>query len=339
MNALQLQARHRVLEKIKSGAYSFEKVRCVLCHEKSDFQLLSEKDRYGLNNTVVICRKCGLVQTNPRLNSNSLNLFYRDDYRALYDGKEQASDVFFRQQYYRGGLLYSYFSSNVKFTDSRKPFILEVGCGAGGILKVFKENGYKVKGIDLGPEYLKYGIEHHQLDLIEGTLKDLKLEQQPDLILYSNVLEHMTDPVEELQSALKILKPDGYLIIEVPGIKNIHMAYRADFMMYLQNAHTYHFSFYSLKAILLRAGFKIIIGDEYVRVIAQPEPNLLSNVNFNSEEFHSILNYLNRIEKVRRFYPFTLRGMKESFISLSLKISDLLGIRGFLRQLRRSVTN
>ena len=36
-----------------------------------DIEKLSEKDRYGLFMPVVICKKCGLVQTNPHMTEDS----------------------------------------------------------------------------------------------------------------------------------------------------------------------------------------------------------------------------------------------------------------------------
>src|SRR6266851_3595035 len=104
LNPLQLSTRNKIIDKIKSEQYKFEAVPCLICGNKNEFEKLSEKDRYGLHNDVVVCKICGLVQTNPRFTQETYNQFYNNEYRSLYDGEEKATDVFFRQQYFRGGI-------------------------------------------------------------------------------------------------------------------------------------------------------------------------------------------------------------------------------------------
>ena len=74
LNELQLVTKRQIGEKIKQGIYRFESVPCCIC-QRSDFELLSRKDRYGLYMPVVICRYCGLIQTNPRMNQDSYSQF------------------------------------------------------------------------------------------------------------------------------------------------------------------------------------------------------------------------------------------------------------------------
>ena len=336
LNPLQFKTRDILADKIVNKTYCFEKVHCVVCGNPSEFEILAEKDRYGLDNVVVTCKKCGLVQTNPRFDQLSYNRFYKEDYRALYDGELKATDIFFRQQYYRGTIIYKLISRFKEFSSLTKPFVLEVGCGAGGILKVFHEHGCQVKGIDLGEEYMQYGKEKHGLDLQEGTVNNLKLDIKPDLVIYSNVLEHMTDPVAELKSVKRLIAPDGLLFIEVPGIKNIHSNYRSDFLLYLQNAHTYHFSLTSLKNIFSLSGFEVLFGDEYIRTVSKIFTG--NNPSSIANDFEDVINYLKSAESKRKYYAFTLGGIKEALMSRGLKIADAIGIRGVLRKWRQGAS-
>ena len=333
LNSLQLKTRDKLNQKVKDNQYKFENVPCLVCRNKKDFEIVAEKDRYGLHNHVVVCKNCGLVQTNPRFTQETFNQFYNDEYRPLYEGEETATDVFFRQQYFRGGIIYSLVNRFKEFNQVKNPFVLEVGCAAGGILKVFKEHGCIVKGIDLGEEYMKYGKEKHQLDLKVGTLESIKLDRKPDLIIYSNVMEHLTNPIKELDRIKSILNPEGLLFIEVPGIKNIHINYRCDFLMYLQNAHTYHFSLTALKNVFSKAGFVSLFGDEYVRAVAKVAGNSSGKIE---NDYSSVMNYLVETEKKRELYPYTIRGIKEVMMKTGLGIADVIGVRSFLRRLRKS---
>ena len=75
LNELQLRTKKQVERKIERGIYSFEEVPCCVCGGKN-FELLSEKGRYGLYMPVVVCKDCGLIQTNPRMTQEAYNQFY-----------------------------------------------------------------------------------------------------------------------------------------------------------------------------------------------------------------------------------------------------------------------
>lgn len=333
LNSLQKETKDKLNQKIKEGRYKFEKVPCIVCGSE-EFETIAEKDRYGLNNQVVVCKTCGLVQTNPRFTQETYNQFYNDEYRSLYEGEESATDVFFRQQYFRGGIIYSLVNRFKEFNQLQNPFVLEVGCAAGGILKVFQERGCEIKGIDLGEEYMKFGREKYNLDLEIGTLESVVLKRKPDLIIYSNVMEHLTNLVAELNKIKNILSSNGLLFIEVPGVKNIHINYKSDFLLYLQNAHTYHFSLTSLQNIFYKTGFDVLYGDEYVRAVVKVGVEILNWEN----DYKQVVNYLNETEKKRLFYPFTFSGIKETGMRTGLQIADIVGIRPVLRSIRKRIS-
>ena len=54
------------------------------------------------------------------------------------------------------------------------------------------------------------------------------------------------------------------LYIVVPGLKNIASAYNKDFLQYLQNAHTYHFTKQTLQNCANISGLQQINSNEYV---------------------------------------------------------------------------
>ena len=138
LNRIQLEMKNQIETKISQGFYKFERIQCCICNSNK-FKKLSNKDRYGLYMPVVICEQCGLIQTNPRMTQESYNEFYNEEYRNLYMGFENPTKSFFLDQYAGGSLLFSYLVQNGCL---RKPYndklILEVGCGAGGLLQYFK---------------------------------------------------------------------------------------------------------------------------------------------------------------------------------------------------------
>jgi len=314
LNATQRAARDEVESKVRRGTYEFETVDCPVCGGV-EFEQLSEKDRYGLRMSVVACTACGLIQTNPRMTQASYDEFYNSEYRRLYVGEEVPTDEFFQTQRRRGAEIFGYLVEQGALPKQpRDSFVLEVGCGAGGILQYFREQGCRVKGIDLGEEYLTFGVERHGLDLSAGTIADLELDRTSDVVIYSHVAEHLLDPVQELRHVREIIDPSGALYVATPGVKYLEHSYETDFLRLLQNAHTYHFTLKSLRNLLGASGFEMLAGDETIKAVFKRSPvdsarlagapdQAVYDSDFDSDfdsDYEDVLAYLRRIEKSRR---------------------------------------
>src|SRR5690606_10782816 len=156
-------------------------------------------DRFGLNHTVAICTDCGLIQVNPRMDQQSYSEFYRHEYRPMHTGDATPGEISLQRQQKKAEASFHFVFQHSALRPE-DTFVVEVGCGPGGILKHFQENGCrKVAGCDLGEQYLEYGRTNLGLDLYPGTLADMAFDERPNLIIYSHVLEHLLDLNGELQ--------------------------------------------------------------------------------------------------------------------------------------------
>lgn len=293
LNEIQLQAKADVELKIEKGQYEFEEINCAAC-KSNEYELLAEKDRYGLTYYTVICKNCGLVYVSPRMTEKAYAEFYNAEYRKLYVGVEAPRAKFFIKQTNRGKRILKFVNKHYKF-NNKTIDVLEVGCGAGGILEVFKQAGHNVVGIDLDEKYLNYGKEKFGLNLISSTINDLDENIKADLIIYAHVLEHILDLDKELAMIKKHLKPDGIVYIEVPGVRYVHKTSEMDFLKYLQNAHVFHFSLNSLNRIFYNNGFKNICGNEYIRALYK-QCDKKQDIAYTNE-YSKVLNYLTKTEK------------------------------------------
>lgn len=331
LTKLQLKNKERVEEKIDSDEYTFEKINCAIC-EGSDFELLAEKDRYGLYVSTVICRKCGLLQTNPRMTQESYNKFYDSLYRKLY-GESDSLDIFFNNQMLHGKEILEYVETKTH-KEFKNKLVVEIGAGAGGILQAFKNKNNKVFGLDLGSEYIKFGVGKG-LNLKVGTIKELKeLNEKPDLVIYSHVIEHILDPYKELKELRKYLKKDSIVYIEVPGVKNLNRSYNQDFLRYLQNAHVYHFSLKTLTNIAKKAGLDLVYGsNEWIISIFK-----LGNSNNNYQNDYKESNqYLMNLETKRK-NPFNFFRMRNwIFHSLVISFTKKTGTYKIARKIYQSI--
>jgi len=326
--------KQQIESKISDGIYKFEKIKCCVC-DSIKFRKLSNKDRYGLYMPVVICVQCGLIQTNPRMTQESYNEFYNNEYRKLYLGVEKPTKLFFSRQLQIGQLIYSYLlkKGNLRKTK-RDLFVFEVGCGAGGILYYFKKKGFKIQGIDLGEDYIEYGIKNHDLDLSISTLKNFSFTESPDIIIYSHVFEHILDLKKELSIIHNILSDNGILYTMLPGVKNLFNSYNLNFLRYLQNAHTYHFTLTTLNNLLGTNGFKMIVGDETIKSVFKKD-KIVNSRKPIINDYTIVSTILNRLAYQRILY-YLIYFSKNIFDNLRYKRYNLLPnikreIKGFFK--------
>ena len=135
----QARARDEVLRKYHDGSYELVALPC-LCGG-SDDETVMELDRYGLPSPSVLCRACGLVRTTPRLSDPALAQFYDSDYRSLYTGSPAATEDFIDGQRAKGRNFLRFIGDRVEGGT-----VLDVGCGAGGVLLEFAEAGFATVG-------------------------------------------------------------------------------------------------------------------------------------------------------------------------------------------------
>jgi len=322
LNELQLRIKNQIEKKIAENLYSFEKAPCCICEGKN-FEVLSEKDRYGLYVPVVICRDCGLIQTNPRMTQDAYNEFYDLEYRLLYMEKKISTYEFFKSQYERGKRIYEYLEKflGIDLTNLK---VLEVGAGAGGVLYYFKQKGNDVYGCDLGSEYVRFGREKYDLNLRVGTIDDIAINWNPDIVIYSHVLEHILNPVGELVKLISICDHNHYLYIELPGVKYLNQSYGMNFLRLLQNAHVYYFTLATLKNVLGKSGYYFICGNEIIRSIFKPSSS--EEENYESD-YEDAISFLKKMEFYRLLpTPYNIKRLTKPTIIWFLKCFGLYNL-------------
>ena len=97
--------------------------------------------------------------------------------------------------------------------------ILDIGCGEGFTLRRLKEHGIgkKFTGIDSSREAISLGKkENPDLNLKIGDIYNLKFKDKSfDLVISTEVLEHLGDPKKALDELRRVSKK--YLLLSVPN--------------------------------------------------------------------------------------------------------------------------
>jgi len=212
--------------------------------------------------TLVRCRACGLVFVNPR------PVFSKEEIERLY------SKEYFDAPYMKfyGAQKREAIQSNEDFTYRLSMIekfktgsrMLDVGCASGEFLKMAKQRGWEVRGVDLSEYAAGMARSEHGIDVFKGTLEGARFSDgEFDAVICGDVLEHVRSPRAFLKEVERILKPGGIVYIATPDFGSFHyrlmsfvakLTYKNYFVL---PHHLYHFTGSTLKRLLEISGFKI----------------------------------------------------------------------------------
>lgn len=102
--------------------------------------------------------------------------------------------------------------------------VLDVGAAHGYLAAVLSERGYRVTGIEANPDLAREAAAYCDdvfVSDLDGPLPEF--DQEFDVILYGDVLEHLKHPKDVLVSLNRNLKPGGIVIVSLPNVANIYM--------------------------------------------------------------------------------------------------------------------
>ena len=284
------EAEKIVLNKLATEEYKLEYIKCNCGAD--DYTIISKRDTYGLPVTQVICKQCGLVYLNPRMNQEAYNDFYDKYYRILCETRLynlsqdtwEISVVNNRKNKLFELLLYK--------LETEKLNILEIGCGHGEILEILHDYGHNVRGIDLDSNCVNIA-KNKGLNVKQAHTSDLieKYQGKFDLIIAMHVVEHFLNLDEELSNIKKLLKTDGLFYIEVPGmIGDFYTKFGGSSI-----PHTYYFNLCTLNNVLNRNGFELVRGTEHINAVYKINEDVKPQIDSNNYE-ETIKGYENKLE-------------------------------------------
>ena len=91
---------------------------------------------------------------------------------------------------------------------------MDVGAAAGFILKGFENKNWEGVGIEPNKSMVDYGNNNLGLNLKQGTIETVNLENKFDLIILIQVIAHINDLTNSMKKISDLLLPGGHVLIE-----------------------------------------------------------------------------------------------------------------------------
>lgn len=228
-------------------------VNCILCGRNEVEVAIT-----GAGATrIVKCRNDGLLYMNPRPDVSSVRAFHthfvREDNLELFDG-------------YRRKVLQREAEAIKKIKPGGN--LLDIGCATGTLFENFQSRDWHLYGVDSSSLGVEAARTRSNADVFCGTLREAQYPTEFfDVVTILDTLYYISDPKAELTEAHRILKNDGLLAVELPGLTYSLLRERGPLCWLLDSKwmrgftnsyHLYYFSASTLQSLLKCSGFDLI---------------------------------------------------------------------------------
>lgn len=237
---------------LPASAGQFGASKCPVCGGADSMFLLADG-----GSSVHRCGRCAFMFVLPRPTASELKTLYSDEY---FTGDDMAAATLqFRAPVFQQCL------ATLQRTLPCRGRLLDVGCWTGDFVEAACRAGWSACGIELSARATHFAASKRHLDVRCCTLSTAPFPAASlDAITLLDVLEHVLDPIAELESARSLLKPHGVLVVRVPNTA-FHLAKtRVCRWLRVPDAglqtryHLNHFTPRTLAFTLHMAGFKLL---------------------------------------------------------------------------------
>lgn len=202
------------------------------------------------------CSECGVVFLHPIMTPEEERAFYEGQFAEYMAKRGQAGGADPRSSFEK------WQPEGARRLELLRPWlregmrVLEIGAATGFLLEAIRPYVGEVVGIEPGDDFRQFSID--ELGIEAYPTRDAVEGREFDLILSYYVVEHLRDPVAELNEWRQFLAPGGHLAIEVPNVDDALVKYwqvEAFDRFYWQKAHYFNYSHQTLDMVLRMAGF------------------------------------------------------------------------------------
>ena len=196
------------------------------------------------------CEGCALLNIDPVPSPETLGLAYPDSYHAYHPHATRLARILKKRYWSRK-------AARLTRLVPRGGSVLDVGCATGDLLVELKALGVTdVTGIDFNERVVALAREK-DVNVFQGDFDTCSFDEKRfDLIVMTNFIEHVYDPIASMRRARDLLKPGGQLVGETPNWASWdYYLFRRYWGGYHTPRHLHLFNRSSLGVLGERSGF------------------------------------------------------------------------------------
>lgn len=208
---------------------------------------------------LVQCQQCGLLYVNPQRDIGATRTYFE----KTYVPNVRFLDLELGQ--WRLETL----EREAELIAQRKPpgKILDVGCAGGDLMSILAARGWECYGVE--PSQMSAARARRRgFQVYEGLLSEIDFPYNNffDVVTYLDALPFSATPGEDLKTIYSLLKREGLLLIEIPGLtyRIIRNVGPVSFLQYGRWSHLspdarhmFYYSKHTLARLLCKYGFEI----------------------------------------------------------------------------------
>ncbi len=196
---------------------------------------------------MVKCNTCGLVRSDPILESGQIADLYKKSELIYEEEMEDISDTYL-----------GYLKRATRYLKT-KGSILEVGCGNGFFLKKALDSGFnEARGVEPGLPVLEKTPPELRGKITPGFFREgLFPPNSFDIICIFQTLDHLIRPEIAVAEMFKILKPGGVVIALNHNVESLSAKIMGEHSPIFDVQHTYLYSKKTQAALFEKSHFRV----------------------------------------------------------------------------------
>jgi len=191
------------------------KVKCWICNSSTIQRTVRLRD--DSQNKINACQDCGFEFFNLE-NMEAIKNNQFEDLRLASAGLK-IPDI--NQDFNNGYNQSEEYIKRYIDSDSKEIEVLEIGCSWGYFLARLKEKNINCIGLEKNPVRQKFVQNKTGFKCYNDLIKVEEKNMNFDKIFMFYTLEYISNPLDYIKRLLKLLKPNGELIIYTPNLSDI----------------------------------------------------------------------------------------------------------------------
>jgi SAM-dependent methyltransferase len=262
---------------------------CRLCGHHQTHLILSGL-KTDLNETYALrrCNNCSFVSLHPIPDDDTLGKYYRRNYWQDAQGQRARLMNWFLAVRMKPII------KELKVLIPQNGHVLDWGTGDGFLVRLLRNNNLTAFGID------PYSPASDDKTIFKTTIHHAPFPHNFfDAIIGFHIFEHLREPLQSIRSAMRFLKPQGILVIEVPNIDSLqYRLFRSRWQPLEIPFHLNHFSPTSLQQNLVDNFNLKVLKISYFSHRVSPSAFLLSIFPFFTPKM---------MRQKKGAYPFSIK--------------------------------